>query len=380
MINPNANKPTSQTRPIAIRPTSQLIIGGVVIPLLVLLGIGIVVARVLSSASAELIVPQDEVLLIRGVPDNTAPVIARFGAGHLVQVTGRTTDWRWLEVALWDGKRGWALRPLDIMVWQIVAQPTAAPSFDSIAHSMATRFIEDTMIDIKGGVFTMGNAPGVGQADETPVRTVTLSPYQIDRTEVTVGQYWQCMIAHICTPPMNDASPTETHYMADPAFDNYPMINVTWEQANTYCGWRGKRLPTEAEWEMAAGWNSTLNAKFLWPWGNTAEVSKINIGPSSSHMPVEVGTNESDRSPNGVLDMGGNVREWAFDWYKVDYYSAGDNHNPQGPTFRRGEGQGHVVRGGSYADALDVARVANRGNDDAAYGKPDVGFRCAKTQ
>ncbi len=379
MINPNANKPATQTRPTAIRPVSQLIIGGVVIPLLVLLGVGIVVARVLSSASAELTVPQDAVLLIHAAPDNSAPVIARFGAAHPFQVTGRTADWRWLEVSLWDGKRGWALRPLDILVWQIIAQPAEPPSLANMQPTSPT-LIEETMIDIKGGTFTMGSAPGIGQADETPVRTVTLAPYQIDRTEVTVGQYWQCVIAHACTPPLNDAGPNNAHYSIDPAFDSYPVINVTWEQANTYCGWRNKRLPTEAEWEMAAGWDLAKNAKPLWPWGNAAEVTNINIGPASAKAPTSVGSNTADHSPNGVLDMGGNVREWVFDWYKVDYYSAGDNNNPQGPTYRRGEGQGHVVRGGSYATDVSEARAANRGNSDSVYGNADIGFRCAKSQ
>lgn len=364
-------------RPTAPRPITQLILGGVVIPLLILVGLGIVVWRILGGASADLTVPKKSVLLVRVAPAANAPLLARFGAGHPFHVTGHTADWRWLEVETWGGQRGWALRPLDVLVWQITA-PATAPTPGKAPVQVAE--VAEEIVAIPGGTFTMGSPPGMGDNDETPVRAVTLSPYQIDRTEVTVGHYWQCAEAGVCAPPLSDASSTEAHYINDPAFANDPVINVTWEQASTYCHWRGKRLPTEAEWEMAAGWDANTGAKSLWPWGNTPTVGKANIGDNAAKGPMAVGTNPDDHSPNGVWDMGGNVREWVSDWYKVDYYSAGDNTNPRGPTYRRGEGEGWVVRGGSYADPLEAARSANRDSNSSVYGQATIGFRCAKGQ
>ena len=97
------------------------------------------------------------------------------------------------------------------------------------------------------------------------------------------------------------------------------------------------------------------------------------------HEPVSVGHFPQDRSPTGALDMGGNVSEWVFDWYKVDYYSVADDSDPIGPSHRRGEGSGRVVRGGSFADALTEARTTNRRHQAEAYGYTTIGFRCAQT-
>lgn len=121
------------------------------------------------------------------------------------------------------------------------------------------------MIAIPATTFTMGSPPGLGENDERPAHVVSLPAFEIDRTEVTVGQYWQCVEAGACAAPTSDAGQTEAHYLNDPSFDNHPVINVPWTEANRYCTWRGKRLPTEAEWEMAAGWDAGRGAKLQWP-------------------------------------------------------------------------------------------------------------------
>lgn len=376
MLTVTSRDPLISTNTAAARPIAQIIIGGFVIPILVLLGLGILVFRIVSSASADLLVPKNELLLVHTAPDESAPLLARFGTGYSFHVTGRSADWRWLEVETWEGERGWALRPLGILVWQIIAEetfPTGPAAVDPVI------IMPGEMIAITGSTFNMGSPVGIGENDESPVHTVTLSPYFIDRTEVTIGNYWQCVAAGACNPPVANDSPLSPHYINDPTFDNYPVNHVTWEQASAYCLWRGKRLPTEAEWEMAAGWDSTLGAKSFWPWGNEADFGIGNIG-GVAIGPMIVGGNPADQSPNGVLDMGGNVREWVSDWYKVNYYSSADNSDPHGPTYRRGEGQGRVVRGGSYADAVEMARTANRGHDDPAYGQTTIGFRCAQDQ
>jgi formylglycine-generating enzyme required for sulfatase activity len=361
----------------AERPTTQMILGGVVIPALVLIGLSLLVFSILSSKSSDLIVPDNDLLLVRTAPEQNAPLIARFGEGHDFRVIGRTEDWQWLQVETWDGQSGWALRPLDILVWQIVADVktpvpvTAPPTFERL---------EPEMVDIQGGTFTMGSPPGLGDPDETPARGVTLSPFSINRTEVTLGQYWQCVSEEVCEPPTVAAGLSNPHYVNDPAFDNYPVINVSWDQAAAYCNWRGERLPTEAEWEMAAGWNSSAGAKSLWPWGNGADQALANVGVNSAELPAAVGAHADDVSSSGLFDMGGNVREWVHDWYKVNYYDSAENTNPRGPTNRRGAGTGRVVRGGSFADAIEYARTANRGYDDPAYNRPMIGFRCAQDQ
>ena len=373
---PEAQSQSEPARPAAPRPTTQLTIGCVVIPLIIVIILGGVFIYLRANASARLTVPEGQVVLVRAEPKPTALLLARFGQGRELRITGRTKDWRWLEVQLGDNQRGWTLRPLDILVWQLVAlektpgPPTALP--------VPVTPVISQMIDMPATTFTMGSPPGLGEADEEPAHPVSLSTFQIDQTEVTVGQYWQCVAAGKCATPLSDASQTEPHYLNDPAFDNHPVINVPWIEANQYCLWQGKRLPTEAEWEMAAGWDIERGAKLSWPWGNSPNEVVANIGDSALTDPAAVGSFPDDKSRLGLLDMGGNVREWVFDWYKVDYYSVADATDPLGPTYRRGEGSGRVVRGGSLTDSIEQARTANRDHREATYGYPDVGFRCAR--
>lgn len=365
-------------RPPAPRPTTQMTVGCGVIPAAVLIIVLGAFFYVRSTASNHLTVPAHTVALVRTGPDETAPLLARFGAGQTLSVTGRSSDWRWLEVALWDGRRGWTLRPLDILVWRIEAGERSPAPVNDPPEGVTP--IEAKMISLPATTFTMGSPPGLGEADEQPAHAVSLSAFVIDQTEVTVGQYWACVEAGDCEPPDNARSQTDSHYFNDPAFDNHPIVNVPWTEANRYCLWFGKRLPTEAEWEMAASWDTEREAKLFWPWGNTPDQGQANLGSTSMGAPATVGSFPDDKSPSGVLDMAGNVSEWVFDWYKVDYYSTADNTDPIGPANRRGEGSGRVVRGGSFADSPDQARTANRRSQEPAYGFPSIGFRCAKDQ
>lgn len=368
----------AQSRPPAPRPTTQMFIGCLVIPLVLALGIGLVVWRIWRVAKAELTVPDTAVLLVRTAPDDAAPLLARFGAGQTLPLRGRSADWGWLAVEIWDGQQGWARRPLDIWVWQLRADLLASTPVSASPPATMTPVAEQ-MIALVGGAFTMGSPTDLGEVDETPAHTITLAPFAIDRTEVTVAHYWECVQQRACAPPTANADQIAPHYLNDVAFDNHPVIYVPWSEAKAYCTWRGKRLPTEAEWEMAASWDPARQAKARWPWGDDPSTQTANVA-NRLPDPAPVGTFPGDSSPVGALDMGGNVREWVLDWYKVDYYRLSDETNPTGPSNRRGEGAGRVVRGAAFADPIELARAANRGHEDPAYGYATVGFRCAQDQ
>ncbi len=372
----NMQSASRPPRPFLIRPKAQMTMGCLVIPVLIIAAVIGALLYLRSQATDRLIVPKGEVVQVRTRPEDTASLMARFGAGRGLDITGRTDDWRWLEVRLWNERRGWVRRPLSILVWQLDAEPK--PIASSAAPAPEITPVTEAMVAIPDTSFTMGSPPGQGEPDEQPAHVVHLAAFEIARTEVTVGQYWRCVEVGVCAVPTYDASPTEPHYLNDPAFDNPPVINVPWTEANQYCLWRGKRLPTEAEWELAAGWDGGRHAKLRWPWGNGDAAGDVNVGDTALRGPAAVGDFPADQSPVGALDMGGNVSEWVFDWYKVDYYRVADETNPMGPMPRRGAGTGRVIRGGSFADSLDEARSSNRRHQAEGYGYATVGFRCAK--
>ncbi|MBU1878969.1 MAG: SUMF1/EgtB/PvdO family nonheme iron enzyme [Chloroflexi bacterium] len=216
--------------------------------------------------------------------------------------------------------------------------------------------------------------------NEKPAHAVALDGYWIDRTEVTNGQYQRCVAAGACTPPVETGSYTRESYYGDPAYDNYPVVWVTQQQAADYCVWAGAQLPTEAQWEYAARGPESL----LFPWGNTFDGTRLNIcdagctaGPNNPRVndgypdTAPVGSFPTGVSWCGALDLGGNVREWVGDWF--GYYAAGRQVNPTGPA----TGTSRVPRGGCWLDRPDDARSANRGENDTDYTRHKVGFRCA---
>jgi formylglycine-generating enzyme required for sulfatase activity len=217
------------------------------------------------------------------------------------------------------------------------------------------------MVYVPASEFTMGGEEG--DSDEQPVHTVYLEAFYIDKYEVTNAQYRECVEAGACNAPAD----TTDYDNADCA--QHPVVYVSWDDADTYCRWAGKRLPTEAEWEKAARGTDGRT----YPWGEGIDCDHAQYRECVGGT-VPVGSKAKGASPYAALDMAGNVWEWVADWYDPGYYSRSSERNPSG--FDSGEYR--VLRGGSWVDeALDV-RSANRRRLAPAVSGSNVGFRCAR--
>jgi formylglycine-generating enzyme required for sulfatase activity len=230
------------------------------------------------------------------------------------------------------------------------------------------------MMLVPAGEFTMGS--NEGDDHEKPEHRVFLDAYYMDVHEVTVGQYGEFLDS------TSFDSPPSWTTMAEPSYENRPVVNVDWKDANNYCKWAGKRLPTEAEWEKAARGTDGR----IYPWGNDPpDPLKANYGKEkwNNHAALmPVGQLKGGLSPYGIHDLAGNVWEWVSDWYNPNYYATSPSKNPKGPE----TGKYKVLRGGSWDYAGETLRSSRRDfnipattdYDSPAYRNFNSGFRCAK--
>lgn len=230
----------------------------------------------------------------------------------------------------------------------------------------------DRMILVPGGSFTLGDRRG--GAIEQPERTITLAPFWIDVYETTFAHY------HAFVSATGHRKPRLAGYLAVdssglPLLMNpfNPVVGVSWDDANAYCLWKGKRLPSEAEWERVAKGASRRD----WPWGNDPVPSNANLVGSDDGFKYTspVGTFRNDQSPEGVFDLAGNAMEWTSDWFDERYYAMMPGINPPGPP----NGKERVIRGASWNDSLTRAKTPTRFKMRPDYRDVTIGFRCAKS-
>ena len=218
-------------------------------------------------------------------------------------------------------------------------------------------------VQVPAGAFTMGDD------ENAPRREIYTDAFYIDKFEVTVGRYARFL------KETGSVSPPEGWEEADiEQAAELPVVGVNWHDAQAYCRWAGKRLPTEAEWEKAARGTDGR----LYPWGDqTPDLSRANFSNTSPKAYdgglAAVGKHPQGRSPVGAHDMAGNASEWVADWYAESFPRA-DTRNPQGPQ----NGTTKVVRGGDRFDSPDRIAVTRRYFASPDHRSETIGFRCAR--
>jgi len=216
---------------------------------------------------------------------------------------------------------------------------------------------------IPAGSFVMGDD------EDSPRREIFVSAFYIDKYEVTLARYGAFLEA---TGKVKSPEAWETADLENGAA--LPVAGVDWHDADSYCRWAGKRLPTEAEWERAARGGDERK----YPWGSDpaspehARFGQPYPNPVYKDGVVRVGTYSKGVSPFGIYDLSGNVWEWVNDWH-ADSFRRDDVRNPKGP----GDGTHKVIRGGGWYDPADRITATKRMYADPAQRGDEVGFRCA---
>ena len=264
------------------------------------------------------------------------------------------------------------------------------------------------MVDIQGGTFSMGS--NVGEPDEKPVHAVTISNFKMGKFEITYKEFAKFIEAsgyktdaekigysHIFTYQFEERKGITWQYDEEgkkrlECDNNKPVIHVSWYDAIAYCTWLSKftgktyRLPSEAEWEYAAG-NGVKHTKYSW--GNNLPAKEKPSETAKNHSKKNSVTcsskfdgnkngcffsdNVGSYLPNelGLYDMSGNVWEWCNDRYGKDYYKTSASKDPKGPTI----GENRVIRGASWVYFPENGRVSYRSGANPTLTNYNIGFR-----
>lgn len=271
----------------------------------------------------------------------------------------------------------------------VTREPSAGATAISAVDGM-------TMVYVPAGEFIMGSYVDDPNAkeDEFPQHVVYLDAFWVDKYEITNamfahfvesthyqtqaetagwswdfdGENWSKQKGTNWRHPLNASQGLN-------GLENHPVVRVSHADAQAYCRWSGRRLLTEAEWERAARGEEGRT----YPWGDLFLCGHANFfepGCDSYTHTAPVGSFSNGSSPDGILDMAGNVWEWVADWYQEDYYMFAPYNNPQGP----GSGEGYVMRGGSWSTSETSwfrASFREWGNENDSYWS--TGFRCGSS-
>ncbi|MCB9786877.1 MAG: SUMF1/EgtB/PvdO family nonheme iron enzyme [Deltaproteobacteria bacterium] len=231
-------------------------------------------------------------------------------------------------------------------------------------------------VELPAGSFLMGDADG--DADAQPPHPVELGPFELTRSEITVGQYASCVDEGGCTAALG---PEGSDLRAACTWGVEGMLDapancLTWKQAAGFCRWVGGRLPTEAEWEYAA---RGAGGDRRYPWGDAeADCSRARMhggvtAGCGTGKPAPVCSTRDGDSAQGLCDMAGNVAEWVEDWYVRDFYE----HAPKdgrGPA----SGSARVIRGGGFRQGANNLRTTSRAGLSPDLATDLIGVRCAR--
>jgi eukaryotic-like serine/threonine-protein kinase len=363
---PEAEVPKGQPPSGTRRTRVWLGVGAALICLLVAGGLGLwgAASHYLASASNTATVPSTAIVRVMVMPTNTPwptttakPAPTKMAPSPTKPATATPVPTN---------------IPATMAAPTITQTSTAAPR-PSLVPTLASGNDGMALVYVPAGKFLMGSAAtdSFGQKNEEPQHTVDLDAFWIDRTDVTNAMYTQCVSAGACQKPKALVSKTRPDYYTNPQYAQYPVVFVTWDDAQAYCAWAGRRLPTEAEWEKAA--RGTEGA--LYPWGNQPYDDTRGALQPAVKDTTQVGSYPAGASPYGALDMAGNVWQWVADWYDANYYASSPAHNPPGPS----TGSLRILRGGSWDVVRPYVRAAVRDSYKGDVTYEVIGFRCARS-
>ncbi len=251
-------------------------------------------------------------------------------------------------------------------LWPLMVQG-ASPTQDVIAE------LDKSMVEIPAGEFTMGTDRG--EVNERPAHTVYLDTYYISRFEIANRQYRSFL---------NSTNFPQPFFWNNWRWngDNYPVIGVSWKDAQAFCGWLTKmtgqiwRLPTEAEWEKAASWVEKEELKQKFPWGEDFKEGLVNIigNEDGYQRTAPIDSFKDGTSPYGIYHLADNVAEWCLDWFENDYYANSPSENPKGPE----EGSLKSVRGGEWKSSKLMIQNTFRKGDWPNSQYNYIGFRVVR--